>query len=174
MVLSRRRHLLNRFSELESGGIAAGRTRIHGDYHLGQVLRVKSDYVIIDFEGEPARSLVQRRAKQSPLKDVATMLRSFSDAAWAGLQNYTARRPDDIDKLTPWASLWERATAAEFLRAYRETSDGAAFLPSERAAFASLLQAYLLDKVFDELLYELNHRPAWVGIPLRGILAMEP
>jgi maltose alpha-D-glucosyltransferase / alpha-amylase len=174
LVLSRRRKLLARFSELETSGISAGRTRIHGDYHLGQVLRVKSDYVIIDFEGEPARSLAERRAKQSPLKDVAGMLRSFSYAAWAGLQNYTARRPDDIVKLAPWANLWERATAAEFLRAYRETSAGAPFLPAERAAFQSLLQAYLLDKVFYELLYELNNRPAWVGIPLRGILTMQP
>lgn len=174
LVLSRRRQLLGMFRELETRGISAGRARIHGDYHLGQVLRVKSDYVIIDFEGEPARSLAERRAKQSPLKDVAGMLRSFFYAAWVGLQNYTARRPDDSAKIAQWAILWERATSAEFLRAYRETSGSASFLPPEPGAFAVLLDAYLLDKVLYELLYELNNRPAWVGIPLRGILTMQP
>jgi maltose alpha-D-glucosyltransferase / alpha-amylase len=173
LVLGRRRQLLDGFHQLAAGGFSAWRTRIHGDYHLGQVLRAKGDYVIIDFEGEPARSLAERRSKQCPLKDVAGMLRSFSYAAWAGLQNYTARRPDDFVKLEPWARLWERATAAEFLRAYRETSRGAAFLPPEREAFGLLLDAYLLDKVLYELLYELNNRPAWVQIPLRGILAMQ-
>ncbi len=174
LVLSRRRQLLGKFRDLETRGISAGRTRIHGDYHLGQVLRVKSDYIIIDFEGEPARSLAERRAKQSPLKDVAGMLRSFSYAAWAGLQNYTARRPDDFVKLAPWANLWERATAAEFLRAYRESAGNAPFLPPERQAFEAVLDAYVLDKVLYELLYELNNRPAWVGIPLRSILTMHP
>ncbi len=171
LVLSRRRHMVDRFQIL-SKGLRAQRTRIHGDYHLGQVLRVKTDYVILDFEGEPARPLSERRSKRSPLKDVAGMLRSFSYAAYAALLNYTARRPEDFDKLEPWARLWERSTAAEFLRAYRETTLGAEFLPSNGDEFRTLLDAQVLDKVLYELLYELNHRPTWVGIPLLGISAL--
>ena len=145
------------------------RTRIHGDYHLGQVLRVRTDYVIVDFEGEPARPLQERRAKHSSLKDVAGMLRSLAYAAYVGLINYTARRPEDFEKLEPWARLWERSAAAEFLRAYREAASGAAFLPSGEADLRGLLAVYWLDKVLYELSYELNNRPGWARIPLMGI-----
>jgi maltose alpha-D-glucosyltransferase/alpha-amylase len=172
LVLSRRRRILDHFGVLTGDGLRAHRTRIHGDYHLGQVLRVKTDYVILDFEGEPARSLADRRAKLSPLKDVAGMLRSFSYAAYATLINYTSRRPDDLTRLEPWARLWEQSTAAEFLRTYRETARGADFLPSDADDFQKLLDAYVLDKALYELLYELNSRPAWVRIPLMGILAL--
>jgi maltose alpha-D-glucosyltransferase/alpha-amylase len=145
---------------------------VHGDYHLGQVLRVKTDYVILDFEGEPARPLAERRAKHSPLKDVAGMLRSLSYAAYAGLINYTARRPEDLERLEPWARLWERSSGAEFLRAYRETAAGAAFLPPEENDFRRLLSAHWLDKALYELSYELNNRPSWIRIPLMGILSL--
>ena len=171
-ILSRRRGVLDRFRDLENQNIVAQRTRIHGDYHLGQVLRVRTDYVILDFEGEPARPLAERRAKQSPLKDVAGMLRSFSYAAYAALLNYTARHPGDFDKLEPWAWLWERSTTSEFLRAYLETAAGAPFLPARGENFQKLLDAYVLDKALYELLYELDNRPTWVGIPLIGISAL--
>ena len=111
-------------------GTLGQRIRIHGDYHLGQVLQVRTDFVILDFEGEPARPIAQRRAKLSPLKDVAGMLRSLGYAAYAGLIGHTARRPEDWESLEPWARLWEQSIAAEFLRAYRATAQGAAFLPS--------------------------------------------
>jgi maltose alpha-D-glucosyltransferase / alpha-amylase len=97
------------------------------------------------------------------------MLRSFSYAAYAALMNYTARRPEDFDKLEPWARLWDRSVSAEFLRAYRTTVLDAPFLPPDRQDFRKLLDAFLLDKALYELLYELNHRPAWAGIPLKGI-----
>ncbi len=171
LVLGRRRRLLGSFRTLGADTIQGQRVRVHGDYHLGQVLRVKTDWVILDFEGEPARPMAERRAKQSPLKDVAGMLRSFGYAAYAGLIAYIARRPEDLARLESWARLWERATSAEFLRAYRETAKGAAFLPSP-AGFRTLLGAYLLDKALYELSYELNNRPAWVRIPLQGILSL--
>ncbi|MGD1098029.1 MAG: putative maltokinase, partial [Bryobacteraceae bacterium] len=173
LILGRRREMLERFRASGSEGTTYGlRTRIHGDYHLGQVLRVKTDYVILDFEGEPARSLPERRAKHSPLKDVAGMLRSFSYAAIATLLNYTTRRPEDLTQLEPWAQLWERSTSAEFLRAYREAAGDAGFLPQGDQEFRGLLSGYLLEKAFYELSYELNSRPAWVRIPLVGILSL--
>jgi maltose alpha-D-glucosyltransferase / alpha-amylase len=172
LVLSRRRTLFETLSGLTKREIGGLQTRVHGDYHLGQVLRTKSDFVILDFEGEPAKSLAERRAKHSPLKDVAGMLRSFSYAAFASLTRYTTRRPQSAEKLEPWARLWEQSVTAEFLRAYREVVGQSATVPSDRGAFQSLLAAYVLDKAFYELVYELNNRPAWVGIPLHGILSL--
>jgi maltose alpha-D-glucosyltransferase/alpha-amylase len=145
---------------------------VHGDYHLGQVLKVKTDFVILDFEGEPARPLSARRAKQSPLKDVAGMLRSFSYAAYSGLINFSARRAGDRASLEPWARLWERCVAAEFLRAYRQTAKGAVFMPENTENFRKLLDIFLVDKVLYEVLYELNARPDWVRIPLMGVLSL--
>ena len=130
-VLSRRRRILDYFGTLKSASFRSQRIRIHGDYHLGQVLRVKTDFVILDFEGEPARPLEYRRSKQCPLKDVAGMLRSFSYAAYASLINYSTRHSEDLTRLEPWAQLWERSAAAAFLRAYRETAQGAEFLPAD-------------------------------------------
>jgi len=172
LVLGRRKLILDRFHIMGALDFETRRTRIHGDYHLGQVLRARDDYVIIDFEGEPARPLAERRAKQSPLKDVAGMLRSLAYAAYASLINYTPRRPEDFVNLEPWARLWERSTAAEFLRVYRETAAGAPFLPSDEAGLRGLLSIYWLDKVLYELSYELNNRPGWVRIPLAGILSL--
>jgi maltose alpha-D-glucosyltransferase / alpha-amylase len=172
-VLSRRTRILGHFSEApQPKGFQAGRIRVHGDYHLGQVLRVKTDFVILDFEGEPARPLADRRAKQSPLKDVAGMLRSFSYAAYSSLINYTARHAEGIASLEPWARLWERCVAAEFLRAYRETAGGAQFLPENTDDLRKLLDVFLVDKAFYEVLYELNTRPSWVRIPLMGIMSL--
>jgi maltose alpha-D-glucosyltransferase/alpha-amylase len=172
LILSRRRQILDNFGILNSGNLHAQTIRIHGDYHLGQVLRVKTDFVILDFEGEPARPLSYRRAKQCALKDVAGMLRSFSYAAHASLRNYGSRHPDDVSRLEPWAQLWERLVSAEFLRSYRETVNGAEFLPSNSADFRKLLDLFLLDKAFYEVRYELNSRPDWVRIPLVGIRAL--
>src|SRR6202040_3300723 len=134
-VLSRRRRILDHFAILKTASFRTQRIRIHGDYHLGQVLKVKTDFVILDFEGEPARPLSARRAKQCPLKDVAGMLRSFSYAAYSSLINYGARRAGDRSSLEPWAKLWERCVATEFLRAYRQTAHGAVFLPEDAEDF---------------------------------------
>jgi maltose alpha-D-glucosyltransferase/alpha-amylase len=171
-VLSRRRRILDYLGNVKFEALRAQRIRIHGDYHLGQVLRVKTDFVILDFEGEPARSLAYRRTKQSPLKDVAGMLRSFSYAAHGTLINYAARHPENPQRLEPWAQLWERSVAAEFLRSYRETAATADFLPARRSDFRKLLGVFLLDKALYEILYEMNSRPGWVRIPMMGLLSL--
>ena len=145
------------------------KTRVHGDYHLGQVLRADDDFIILDFEGEPARSVEERREKRSPLKDVVGMLRSFDYAAYAALFEYTRSRPEDFDRLEPWARLWQAWTSAAFWREYRAVSGKAPYLPDDPAALGLLLDAYTLDKILYELLYELNNRPDWVCIPLQGI-----
>jgi maltose alpha-D-glucosyltransferase/alpha-amylase len=175
LFLSRRINLFARARAIASAtpADAGQRIRIHGDYHLGQVLRSHGDYVILDFEGEPARSLAQRRAKQSPLKDVAGMLRSFSYAAYAAHNAFAQRRPDDAKNLEPWATLWQNAVSTEFLRTYQHTVHAANPDLIPRAAQAQLLlNAYLLEKSLYELLYELDNRPTWVRIPLAGILAL--
>ncbi len=172
LVLSRKSLVLDRFRRLSAVEVHAQRTRIHGDYHLGQVLRAKGDFVILDFEGEPARSLAERRTKQSPLKDVAGMLRSFSYAAFSALMKYSSRRPEDFHRLEPWAQLWEQSVASAFLRTYCETAKGVQVVPSDPMLFQQLLEAYVIDKAFYELVYELNNRPTWVLIPLIGILGL--
>jgi maltose alpha-D-glucosyltransferase/alpha-amylase len=175
LVLSRRLDLVERTRNIATlnPAEAGQRTRIHGDYHLGQLLRSHADYVILDFEGEPARSLEARRTKQSPLKDVAGMLRSFSYAAYAGLNAFSLRRPDDAKNLDPWAKLWQNTVSSEFLNAYWNTiqSSNPSLIPNAKDAQA-LLNAYLLEKALYELLYELDNRPAWVSIPLSGVLAL--
>jgi maltose alpha-D-glucosyltransferase/alpha-amylase len=172
LVLGRRRQILERMRISGQDHNHGLRMRIHGDYHLGQVLRVKADFVILDFEGEPARSLAERRGKVSPLVDVAGMLRSFSYAANSMLITYTTRHAEDVSVLEPWARLWERATAAEFLRAYLATAGNAKFLPETPEDFQKVLAACTLHKALYELAYELNNRPAWVRIPLAGILSV--
>jgi maltose alpha-D-glucosyltransferase/alpha-amylase len=144
------------------------RIRIHGDYHLGQLLRTKNDFLIVDFEGEPARSLEERRRKQSPLRDVAGMLRSFSYAANAVLSKQSQRSPEHGSTGRFWARLWERSASSEFLRGYRETMGPSELLPASDKA-DMFLRALLLEKACYELAYELNNRPAWMHIPLAGI-----
>ena len=147
------------------------RIRIHGDYHLGQIMHTQDDFVILDFEGEPARALEERRQKQSPLRDVAGMLRSFSYASGAGLRNFVSEQAEpDSEKLPQWASAWESIVSAAFLKSYRATASARPDLvPQADADFDTLLEAYLLEKAMYELLYELNNRPSWVDIPLSGI-----
>jgi len=189
LLLSRRINLFARANAITASTASGQRIRIHGDYHLGQTLRTRGaasetgtapgadsgDFVLLDFEGEPARLLAERRQKQSPLKDVAGMIRSLSYAAYSGLDrfliaNSTLARSPTCESLTAWAVLWQNSASAEFLRAYRETiSANPSLLPSPQQSQA-LLGAYLLEKALYELLYELNNRPSWLRIPLAGIL----
>lgn len=100
------------------------------------------------------------------------MLRSFSYAAFVALTQYTTRRPEDFTQLESWARLWEVSVSGEFLRAYREAITDSPIVPVDRADFDALLEIYMLDKVLYELVYELNNRPAWIRIPLHGILSL--
>ncbi len=143
---------------LSSVGSSGRIIRTHGDYHLGQTLLSGDDWVIIDFEGEPARSLVERRRKRSPLRDVAGMLRSFAYAATAVA----------LDRGGEPAEDWEERARVRFLDAYLETVDPA-LLPSGQPAIERLLTVFELEKAVYELRYELDNRPDWVRIPVAGI-----
>jgi maltose alpha-D-glucosyltransferase/alpha-amylase len=166
--LARGKELLRRIEHSVPVRVAASKTRYHGDYHLGQALLVRNDFFIIDFEGEPDRTLAERRAKHSPLKDVAGMLRSFNYAAYAALTRVTAERPDDRAVLEPYARQWEQVARAAFLDAYAATATGAGLYPSWDE-MQDLLGLLVLEKALYELRYELTSRPDWVLIPLLGL-----
>jgi maltose alpha-D-glucosyltransferase/alpha-amylase len=148
---------------------AGKRIRTHGDFHLGQVLEVDGDVFFIDFEGEPARPIAERRLPQSPLRDVAGMIRSFGYAARAGFKTVLEATPESASILEPWINGWELHTAAAYLSAYLGGIDESGLLPAG-ADRDVLLRAFLLDKALYELSYELNNRPDWVDIPVDGLL----
>ncbi|UCF91243.1 MAG: maltose alpha-D-glucosyltransferase [Desulfobacterales bacterium] len=171
-ILDQKDQILERFQSLLSLKITGLRTRCHGDYHLGQVLYTGKDFVIIDFEGEPARPLSERRIKRSPLRDVAGMLRSFHYAAYSALTAGEARglfQPEDLPYLETWAEFWRIWACAVFLQSYFEMTAPGHFLPATAVERQILLDAFLLEKAIYELGYELNNRPDWVKIPLKGI-----
>ena len=129
-LLQSRDALRERIRSAPALEFTASKIRIHGDYHLGQVLWAEGDFYILDFEGEPARPLAERRLKQSPLKDVAGMIRSFHYAAYAGLFAHTASRRAEFEHLEPWARIWQTWTTAAFLRGYFTAAAGAPFIPA--------------------------------------------
>ena len=153
-----------RLQELQSVNGAHQRIRIHGDYHLGQLLRAEGDFHILDFEGEPARPLDQRRRPDNVLRDVAGMIRSLEYALLMAWSQHT----DTDDEYLPWINALQRWSEITFVNAYTDTSGDAAFLPpaSDRHSF---LWAYLFQKAIYEVRYELNHRPDWAWLPLHGL-----
>jgi maltose alpha-D-glucosyltransferase / alpha-amylase len=167
-VLADRSSLLALFDELAAVRAGGVRIRVHGDYHLGQVLRTEEDFVILDFEGEPSRPIAERRGKQSPLKDVAGMVRSYSYAAYAALFAFTVNAPDEYTLLESWAETWQHWVAQAFLDGYVSTIGDSPLMPRSDV-WQVLLRAFVLDKALYELGYELNNRPDWVRIPLIGI-----
>jgi maltose alpha-D-glucosyltransferase / alpha-amylase len=174
-LLERDKSVYDRFQAIVGKKISASRIRCHGDYHLGQVLYTGKDFIIIDFEGEPARPLSERRLKRSPLQDVAGMIRSFHYAALQGYFQLAAQGLATAENAAPLkqaAAAWYRHVAAAFLRAYQEHSRGTIYFPSTRAEQNVLLDFYLLEKAIYELGYELNNRPDWVEVPLTGILEL--
>jgi maltose alpha-D-glucosyltransferase/alpha-amylase len=174
-VLNRQEQIMRRFQLVLNQKITAMRTRTHGDYHLGQVLYTGKDFIIIDFEGEPARSLSERRMKRSALRDVAGMLQSFNYAARMALRDEIESgmtSPEHLPLMEQWAQLWYSWVSAAFLNSYLATASKGSFLPQTRAELQVLLDGYVLEKVIYELGYELNNRPDWVEIPLRRILQL--
>jgi maltose alpha-D-glucosyltransferase/alpha-amylase len=171
-VLAAEEQLHERFRPLVDQNIQAMRTRVHGDYHLGQLLYTGKDFFIIDFEGEPSRPLSERRLKRSPVRDVAGMMRSFHYATYAALlgQGESSLRPEDAPALSGAAEFWYRWVETIFLREYIFAATAGNFLPPSSEQLKILLEVYVLEKALYEVVYELNHRPEWVAIPLRGIL----
>ncbi len=170
IVLSHQQDIAKRFAELKRVKLDCMRSRIHGDYHLGQVLFTGKDFVLIDFEGEPARSLTDRRLKRSPLKDVAGMIRSFHYAALSVVLKSNNPKVKENSALALRAAMtWYKAVSALFLHSYLSAVNGSHILPSDREAMSVLLDSYLLDKAIYELGYELNNRPDWISIPIRGL-----
>lgn len=155
--------VLEAFSGLLHRHVTGAKIRVHGDLHLGQVLNTGNDFVFLDFEGEPRRSLGERLLKRSPLADVAGMLRSFDYAMEASLRN---QKDEDRVRLRPWADRWLEEISLRFLQGYRETTKGSAFLPAGDRDFDFLLRLFLLDKSVYEIGYELNYRPDFLAIPL--------
>src|SRR5580704_8229604 len=167
-VLAKRDAVLTRIDACAAEAPQGVKIRIHGDYHLGQVLVTRNDFVIIDFEGEPGNSLEQRRAKQSPLRDVAGMMRSFGYVQQSALRS-VAHNEAEAARLAPLARAWELEVRAAFLSAYDGAAGDAALYESLQSGHG-MLGLFELEKALYELRYELGNRPSWVGIPLQGIL----
>ncbi|HYG04020.1 MAG TPA: maltose alpha-D-glucosyltransferase [Chryseosolibacter sp.] len=168
-VLGLKSEILNTFKNIYKRKIDVVKIRIHGDYHLGQVLFTGKDFVITDFEGEPAKSYSERRLKRSALRDVAGMIRSFHYAAYGSLYLSNQVRQEDIATLMPYSELWFHYMSGIFMHAYLETAEGRSFVPANKEDLRVLLNTFLLEKAIYELQYEINNRPDWVLIPIRGI-----
>jgi maltose alpha-D-glucosyltransferase/alpha-amylase len=167
-VLERKTQVYRLFEPLKKLVIDAQRIRCHGDLHLGQILFTGTDFIILDFEGEPARSIGERKIKRSPLRDVAGMMRSFDYAAlycWKHLN-----RSEDQEKLAPYLEEWSHWMQSEFLKTYRQALSMSPLIPRDNTGFLLLTKCLLVEKVLYEIIYEANNRPDWLAIPLNGLL----
>ncbi|TDE15355.1 maltose alpha-D-glucosyltransferase [Dyadobacter psychrotolerans] len=171
-ILAMKDQILTKMKKIHSRKIDAYKIRIHGDYHLGQVLFTGKDFIILDFEGEPALSYSERRLKRSALRDVTGMLRSLHYAAYGSLFLDNQIRPEDINKLLPYVEQWYHYMSGFFMKSYLETVKDTMIIPQNKEDLEVLVQTFLLQKAVYELNYELNNRPGWVMVPLRGIKAI--
>lgn len=174
-ILDMEKGIVERYNLVHRQKIKAARIRCHGDYHLGQVLYTGKDFVIIDFEGEPARSLSERRLKRSPLRDVAGMIRSFHYAANSAIMKrelVSAKPGDTLPLLQHWGQYWYTWVSVVFLNTYLKAMSQTGLLPEDPGQLKILLDAFLLDKALYEIGYELNNRPDWVKVPIQGILQL--
>jgi maltose alpha-D-glucosyltransferase/alpha-amylase len=171
-LLARQEELYARYAVLTSEKISGQRIRIHGDYHLGQVLWTGRDFIVIDFEGEPARPLSERRIKRSPLRDVAGMLRSFDYVGRTTLRSPWVEdlSAEERSSLADWAQSWTAWVSATFLDHYFEVVGDSPLLPQSEEEVRRMLHALRLDKAVYEIGYELDNRPEWLPVPVRGVL----
>jgi maltose alpha-D-glucosyltransferase/alpha-amylase len=167
-ALAKRGQLGQLIKQVVARRIDVDRIRCHGDYHLGQVLFTGKDFVILDFEGEPGRTLAERRFKRCVLRDVAGMIRSFDYARVTALQQYVSARDREVAQRH--SLVWYGWCVAGFLRAYLGAVEGSRLVPAARSELELLLDFYTVEKCLYELNYELNNRPDWVQIPLAGLL----
>jgi maltose alpha-D-glucosyltransferase/alpha-amylase len=168
-ILDMKAEVLKTFRKVYDHKIPIMKIRTHGDYHLGQVLWTGKDFVIIDFEGEPARSFSERRLKRSPLRDVAGMVRSFHYAAYSSIMESELDDHNKEGELDNWADNWYYVVTKTFLKGYYDHVGENDFIPPDEEDTEVLMQIFLLEKAIYEMNYELNNRPDWVLIPLRGI-----
>ena len=171
-LLAGRDKVLARIQTLQPVTVEALKTRYHGDYHLGQVLVAKNDFILVDFEGEPGRTLEERRQKHSPLRDVAGMLRSFNYAASTALYQATHEQSASVAQLEPFARQWERQTRDAFLAGYLEAIQGCPVYPQDSSTAQTLLELFVVEKAFYELRYELANRPDWVHVPFGALYGL--
>ncbi len=168
-ILGYEEKILGYFALVKGKKIKAEKIRIHGDYHLGQVLFTGKDFVIIDLEGEPARSLSERRLKYSAFRDVAGMIRSFHYAVYQKYLHYSEVRREDSRFIEGWLRPWYTYVSAAFLNAYLDTVDKSGFVPEDPDNLQRVLNIFILEKAVYEVGYEINNRPGWLMIPLAGI-----
>jgi maltose alpha-D-glucosyltransferase/alpha-amylase len=167
-LLDRRRAIVAQVSALAVVDRDILLSRLHGDYHLGQILVAKNDVEIVDFEGPPQLPLTERRQKHSVIRDVAGMVRSFDYAAWTALEHATANQPDLRNNLLKAVLLWRDEVTGGFLDAYSNAMTGCALWPAGELAH-HMLRLFLIEKAALETAYELGNRPDWIAVPLRGL-----
>jgi maltose alpha-D-glucosyltransferase/alpha-amylase len=173
-LLSCEDEVLGRLRAIVGKVLSGPRQRIHGDYHLGQVLYTGNDFSIIDYEGEPARPLNERKIKRSPLRDVAGMLRSFDYAVQTALRDQMARGIEQANEARAQAfgRYWLAWTSSAFLSAYIEVATRNGTISSDASEVAMMLDVWMLEKAVYELAYELNNRPDWLEVPALGMKAL--
>ncbi|MCF8108088.1 MAG: maltose alpha-D-glucosyltransferase [Desulfohalobiaceae bacterium] len=170
-ILNLEQNIIKRFRPIRDHRLKSLRIRTHGDYHLGQVLYTGKDFMIMDFEGEPARSLSERRGKTSAIRDVAGMIRSFHYVSYASMfEQEESGAPLEVQDMQAWRAYWYKWVSICFLQGYFQVCQDSPLLPQDPDELEILWDAYLLEKSMYELGYELNNRPGWVGIPIEGIL----
>lgn len=169
-LLRYRETLMEIVASLENVQTDLVKIRVHGDYHLGQVLYRAGDFMILDFEGEPTKDIETRTRKHTALKDVAGMVRSFSYAAYAGLFLFLHNRPEDLEQFLPWAKACQTWVSVSFLKGYLEAAAGQSFIPKTQSDFFKALLPFVVDKAIYEINYELNNRPDWLKVPVSSLL----
>jgi maltose alpha-D-glucosyltransferase/alpha-amylase len=172
-VVNLESEILKRFRSIHERGIGGKRIRCHGNLHLGEILYTGKDFVFIDFEGESARPLGERRIKRSPLNDVASMVRSFEFTTYAALFKQLelgTLHEERLPQLEPWTGFWYRWVSSVYLNAYFDVVGKTDLLPRSKEELKVLFDVHLLEKAVYEIGYELKHRPSWLKIPLRAIV----